>query len=250
MEDYWEIESGDGFTIHGILDHAAGDQATPEKAVIIIHGLTGNPHEYIHESAADFFTEKGYDVIRPYLYGGENGRALVDCTLETHAQDVNTIVNNIRGKYKKLFLVGHSYGGPTVMIAKPNGITAVSLWDPSFNMPALWEMSPPKEILGLYVARFGGVDHLLGEAMIEEGRTRFGEKECLKISGEFTAPVQVIGADESDEADLYAQCSLSWHSGYEGKKECIKVAGADHIFVRGESCDKLLNATLKWFEQF
>ncbi len=250
MEDNWQITTQDGFTLHGLLNHAVSDEKTPEACIIIIHGLAGNPHEYLHERAARFFVEEGYDVIRPYLYGGENGRALVDCTLQTHAQDVKTVLDNIKGKYKKLFLIGHSYGGPSIMIAQPENITAVSLWDPSFNLPALWEMSPPQEVLGLNVVRFGGVDHLLGQELIEEGRSRYNEAECLELSKSFSAPIQVIGADESDEAHLYAQCELSWHSGYEGQKECIKIAGADHMFVRGRSCDELLDATLKWFKQF
>ena len=250
MEDYWQIDTEEGITLHGILNHAASAQKTPDAAIIIIHGLTGHPNEYLHKRAADFFTAKGYDVIRPYLYGGDNGRALVDCTLEIHAQDVNTVLANIQGKYKKIFLIGHSYGGPSVMIASPEKITAVSLWDPSFNMPALWEMSPPTEMLGFYTVRFGGVDHVLGEAMVEEGRTRFDEEECLNISKNFPAPIQVIGADESDEAELYAQCSLSWHSGYQGQKDCTKISNADHMFTRENSCDKLLETTLEWFERF
>ena len=250
MEDTWRIKSGDGHTLHGLLNHAQGDKPIPDSCIVIIHGLTGHPHEYLHERAADFFTAKGYDVIRPYLYGGENGRVLVECTLQTHAQDVNTILAQIKGQYRKLFLFGPRSGGPSIMFARPENITAVSLGAPSFNLPALWNISPPQELFGLYYVRFGGVDHLLGRDMVEEGKMRYNEQECLEVSKNFTAPIQVIGADESDEAELYAQCDLSWHSGYKGQKECVKITGADHMFVRGDSCDRLLDTTLSWFERF
>lgn len=244
METNWTIETQDGATIYGVKNSASVEPS--EGAVFIVHGLSGCMHEYAFKRAADYFQEK-YDVYRFNLYDWHDGaRTLIDCTIKTHADDLNAVLNAFSLSYKKNFLVGHSYGGPSVMMANPSGVTAVSLWDPTFDLTRI-KKDFKRDIIEddqVYVVS-GGVHFLIGKDMYEEAG-KLDEIECIKLSKSFSAPVQVINAAEG----LYVHDKISYNS-FGHKNNCREViSGSEHCFVEGDSCDCLLDKTLEWFSQF
>jgi pimeloyl-ACP methyl ester carboxylesterase len=128
MELPFVIPTPDRKKIQGTLRPAPEKS---EQAIIFVHGLTGHSSEHIFYNAARFFPAHGMDAIRFDLYpGGIEGRLLPECSITTHAADLNLVLEYFRPKYKKLFLVGHSLGAVTVLSSKMQLCDGILLWAP------------------------------------------------------------------------------------------------------------------------
>ena len=242
-ETNWNLPTPDGHTIYGVKDSPATGKAN--AAIFIVHGLTGHMYEYQHKRAADYFSGQGFDVYRFYLYSDQKGaRQLVDCTIATHASDLNTVLNAFAGEYEKTFAIGHSYGGPTVMMAAPKILTSASLWDPTFN-PKHKALFTDKYIQSGYYAVDWGVVSLIGKAMNEERQT-LDEAACIALAENFGHPVQVIHAGNG----TYVKDSISYHSFGHPQNRREVVEGTEHCFHEGNTCDDLLNKTHNWFKEW
>ncbi|MBL8638204.1 MAG: alpha/beta fold hydrolase [Alphaproteobacteria bacterium] len=240
METTWTIPTPDGHTIYGVKNSSG---LTTSKAIFIVHGLTGYMNEYALKRAADYF-EETYDVYRFNLYDGQDsGRDLIDCTIQTHADDLNTVLSHFGSTYEKIFLIGHSYGGPSIMMANPSGISAVSLWDPSFDLRLIQEMfkSAYTPCGDMYMVNWG-TTYLIGKAMYEEAG-QLDESACIELSKKFLSPVQVISAGDG----FFVQQPLSWHSFGDPNNIREFIAGTVHCFYEGNTCDELLKKTQDWF---
>lgn len=242
-ETSWSIQAKDGATIYGLLNSA---EKPAQRALVIVHGLGGHANEYLHKTAAQFFTRHGYDVFRINLYGdGPGARRLRDCTLPLHADDLRAVLAQKTSGYQNVFAAGHSYGGPTVMLANADKLRAVSLWDPSFDLPRLWSLLPAKQEKGFWLEGHG-VEHVLGDAMMGEVPA-YDRRHCLKIAAAAHFPVQVIHA----EYCIYnAADEVSWHSAGHAENERHLIAGADHCFENGQTADDLLRLSLNWFDRY
>ena len=58
----------------------------------------------------------------------------MDCTLQLHANDLNTVVNYFRKKgVKKNFISGHSFANLIIFSSRNQDFDGVVLWDPSYK---------------------------------------------------------------------------------------------------------------------
>ncbi len=247
-ETTWTLPTPDGKTIYGVTN-SSGAGAT--AAIFMVHGFTGNMYQYPFKRAADFLSAKGYDVYRFNLYDGrKGGRNLIDCTLLTHAEDLNTIMAKFGPGYTQNFVIGHSYGGPTIMLANPQNITAASLWDPSYNITQMNKDLPDSITkIGGHLILNVGISYVLSSSMEEHAGT-LDEPACIKLAEAFNAPVQVVLAGDG----YYVKQSHSYHS--HGKPENLAknrqdvVPGTTHCFHEADTCEVLLAKTHAFFQQF
>lgn len=237
------VPAFDGKSIWCVCNYA-GD-APSDKAVLIGHGLTGHPNEYLHIAARDYFNERGYDVYRlAFYFHLENNRNLQDCTLEIHGRDLNSMIAHIRPLHKKLYVCGHSYGGLTMVFANPQA-DAIAFWDTSFYpWTEFWEASAvPVPEFGCY--KMGsGTTSLIGKAMHEEAKNLSPEK-ANAMATRLTAPAIVLEAENGElgNADkLFAALTVP--------KDFATIAQADHCFNKGKTVQPLLEATCNWFKKF
>mgnify|MGYP006285090717 CR=1 FL=1 len=106
-----------------------------DKAILMAHGLGCTQHMAAFPEATSKFLQKGYDVIHFEMNGMDSlSRPPASVNLETFADDVTTVASYFRPKYKKLYAVGHSYGGTALILANPE-IEAASLWDAAYGLP-------------------------------------------------------------------------------------------------------------------
>ncbi len=243
VEKKWDIGTPDSHRIHGVRNSSGEDV---RSAVFIVHGLTGNMYEYTLKRAADFLSQK-HDVYRFNLYDGEPGaRRLLDCTLQTHADDLNTVLDHFSASYEKIFLIGHSYGGPTIMIARSRRVTAVSLWDPSFDLKSLSsKFANIYDEKDEFVIINWGVATLIGKKMYRE-KENFDNDACCELARVYEHPVQVVHAGKGVLKDN----PVSYHSFGNPLNISDVVAEAGHCFYEGSSCDELLEKTSGWFDRF
>ena len=130
------------------------------------------------------------------------------------------------------------------MLARPEKLTAASLWDPSFDLRNMQKAfsTQYEEKDDFYIVNWG-VSYLLNKAMYEEAN-RLDLEACSQLARDFGHPVQVIHAADG----FYVNEPLSWHSFGNPLNRREVVADTVHCFHEGKTCDELLAKTAAWFD--
>lgn len=240
-ETQFNINTDDGHVIHGVLNQAK--EKKNKKAVIHAHGLTGWAYEVAQTQMALSFPDHGYDIIRPYLYTWlDGGRRLIDCTIKTHAQDINTVVQHFSKNYDSFFITGHSYGGPTAMLSDQSQFKAMSLWDPTYIPAKSFENSDDK---GDVVLFYEGSGVCLGKDMYDESR-KYDQNWAQELSKNVVVPIQVIHASEG----MWVKEKESFHSNASVETDYHIIDKTVHCFVEEGTTEQLLEHSLNWFNKF
>lgn len=244
MEKDLKIKLDKQFSTHGRL---FGSLDKP--LVIIVHGLPGNYREGFYMDAARWFAKHGYSAFGFNLYGWQkDARQLVDCTLATHATDLDAVVRYFRKKgVKKIFVAGHSFGGPTILLSKDQDFTAVSLWDPSYDISFTkkkYGYSGGKFVKALngYLMRWG-MNPVIGKAMASE----VDRLKWDALTPNFHAPLHVIAAEKG----ILVKGARRYIARANNPKSLAIIKGATHYFDDNETMQTQLFVTTKeWFEKY
>ena len=196
--------------------------------------------EHLFYNGARFFDKHGISTLRFNLYDWQDdARKLIDCTLETHAQDLDTVVAYLRKKnVKRITAVGHSYGGPTILLSRRKDFEGVVLWDPAYDSyETLFKNNKHIKEINLYRIE-GGYEVLVGKAMHEESK----EVDWDNLIQHIRVPVKIIcagkGALIAGGKKYYKQAN--------NPKEFSIIDGANHNFFEEGTLEKLLDGTLAW----
>ncbi len=129
------IDLNDGKKIHGIL---RGEMTPSSRVVVIMHGFPGTPKNLLPYLGSRFIADSGYTTLSLYMYDvGSQYRDAYDCTLDTHVEDFEKVVACLQTlNVAKVFAVGHSFGGLTILKSDVRLDGAV-LWDPSHG--SVWQ---------------------------------------------------------------------------------------------------------------
>lgn len=244
-EEEWWIDLPDGARLYGVT-HYAGSRPS-DRAVIIVNGLGCFYFFHPYFSATGAFLEKGYDVIGfNFCEAREKARNILDCSLPVFVEDFRTLLAEKTRGYGKVFLAGHSYGGPIILTANPPNIAAVSLWDPSYNMAdhswasGLTETLPGDRLL----IRWGGA-YVSARAMWD-AESRYDMDFCRSLSAQAAFPVQVLHAG----GGFLYRYGESWHSHCPHPTDYCLIENAGHYFEQRAAFSLLAERCLRWFGQF
>ncbi|HEX5774646.1 MAG TPA: alpha/beta fold hydrolase [Candidatus Paceibacterota bacterium] len=244
MEKFLNFKTKDGHTIYGTLNTTA----KPSRSVIVfVHGLTGHQNEHYFYNAARLFPKKGFDTYRFDLYNGDKGgRSLSDCTVQTHASDLSVVLSQLKKKYKNIHVVGHSLGGPTIVLADISCVQSVVLWDPS-DMLGLVDIIEGQErklkqnkISGLYIVDWG-TEYILGRGMAEEFRTL----RPAILAGTINKPLKIIAAEKGNP-----RASKTYFKHANDPKELVILKNCGHTFDEEGKEEELLKETLLWVKKW
>jgi len=217
---------------------------------IVVHGLPGNMDESLYTDATRWFGKHGFATFRFNLYDWQKGaRQLIDSTLETHASDIDAIVTYFRKQgFKKIFIAGHSYGGPSILLSKEQDFDGVALWDPSYRSSfAKTKYGAPhgryiKELKGYFMPTWG-VNVVIGKGMSDEADTL----NWNSLTSNFKAPLFIATAGKGvlkKGHQIYIRKANS------PKKQMI-IPGATHYFSDTPKIQEgLFKATHAWFKKF
>lgn len=248
MQDIlFKIPTLDGqLNIHGIKNFAVSSDKPSKRAVFHVHGIISRTREYLDKSLLKTFLNQGYDVFRFQLHANfPNCRRLMDCDLSDHADDLNAVLGHYASPYEEVYLTGHSLGGAVVMLAQPKNITAVSLWDPCFDLKGFFESQITQKITDHHYLINWNIQFLINERMVTESQNYIPET-CLKLSQNISnIPIQVIHPRQG----IFVT-ETSWHSAGHPQNCRVIIEDAGHCFDENDKVDELLSHTLKFFEQF
>lgn len=220
-----------------------------QPLIIMIHGLTGNMDEYFYRMGCEFFAKCGFATYRLNLYSFPKGaRRIVDTTLRIHADDLNVVVRYFRRKgFKKIFAVGHSYGGATILLSDPDKLDGAVLWDPTHGATFTkrkWGGSPARYLkqIDAYLVDWG-VYYVLGRAMVEEA----DDLEWDKLAAKFSAPTRIVCAGSGV---LTKGCEHYFKTLPAAKKDLKVIRNATHYFSdRPGMEDRVYRLTCDWFKK-
>lgn len=236
------IDVGDGINMRVVVNAVPGS-----AAVVIVHGLTSYIHEALYEDARRYFNRKGYSVFRPELYGWEkDARDLKDCTLQVHGQDLDKLLVYLRKQnHKTIFMIGHSYGCPSVMCTSEPFSKAV-MWDGTYvGMPLSFLGNMKRLPTQKLSIDSSGMGLILGDEMIKEAVKLKGSTGWI---GRLKYPTKFIYAGEGV---LYSYRSMQQKRLLDFGIECATqlMPGADHNFTDDKVKDKLFKASYNWFSK-
>lgn len=243
MEKDLKIKLGDGLSAYGRL---FGSLDKP--LLIIIHGLGCNHRDGFYMAAARWFAKKDYAAFSFNLYGWQkDARQLIDCTLATHANDLDFVVRYFRKKgVKKVVVAGHSFGGPTILQSKNQDFEAVSLWDPSYDISfAKKKYGFPGgkfvKVIDGYLMNWG-INPVIGKAMAKE-------IDALKwdnLSKNFNVPLQIIAAEKG----VLVKGAKHYIKTANEPKNLEIIKGATHYFDDDETMqEQVFASSKKWFDR-
>lgn len=197
---YFELPGSSDLKIKGIV---CGELTDP--LAVMMHGRPGNGNELLQHLAARYLSQQGIATLRLWMYDfGLDTRSIMDCTLQTHVNDFAVVVNELRRQgVNKLFAIGHSYGGLTILKSHCQLDGAV-LWDPSHGLA--WakdrEMDVtdiyPEVIIDKYVIGIGGEGWVYPLAAFQSDR-HLGDTSTL---ADKKYPLKIISAGKGILRDL------------------------------------------------
>jgi len=215
---------------------------------IIVHGLLGNMDEELYYTAAHWFKKHGFATFRFNLYGHQkDARQLMDCTLKIHGADIDAIVRYFRKKgVQKVFVVGHSFGGPTIFFSRDQNFNGTVLWDPSYktsftqSMPSFPGGTYIKELDG-YLMKWG-VNVIIGKAMAKETDTL----PWKSIAKNFKVPFKIILAGKG-----VLKSAKNYISGAKTNTDLMIIKNATHYFSNQKKIrEKIFKESEQWFRKY
>ena len=153
---------------------------------------------------------------------------------------MNQVINHFEKDYDKIFLVGHSLGGPVILLANLDAIDSVTLWDPSFNiLKGLSDEIKLDNRIEKFVLKWR-TEYLLSKEMIESWKILGNE-----LLNHFQKPTKIICAGQGI---LYKDWKEKLKS-IKTEHNFFVIKNAGHCFDEGETESELFDETLKWFNR-
>ena len=218
---------------------------------ILLHGLPGSNRGILSFLGAKLLAEAGISTLRINLYDeGPDTRDMVDCLLQTHADDFDTIVDYVREKgTPKIMAAGHSYGGLTILRSKAKLDSAV-LWDPShFKCSREYDDERYKQ-RHLLLEDEGLVVFLEGRGYLDPLPMVKEREKYMNVPAEELAkknyPILFIAAGKSNLPPYIRE----YYEVARDPKKMIVIDDASHSFEdTDEILFKVFSETIDWFKR-
>ncbi len=241
MQKELKIKTPDKKVIYGTL-------TTPSKPsktlVIFVPGLAGDRNEHTFFNGAKFLKDKGISSYRlNFQDWPKNARKFTDNTIHQQAEDLNKVVKDFKSKYQKIFLVGHSMGGPTILLSNHSNVDGVILWDSTYDVKKLTKWIPYSKKYNAYVLEFG-LTLIFGDKMFAEYKDF---PSPLKLIKGVKVPIKIISAGANKA--LKIGCQKLFKASNEPKALAV-VKNANHNFDNDGNEEDLFNETYAWVKKF
>ena len=219
-----------------------------QPLVILVHGLTGHRDAHIFYNGARFLERHGFSSFRFNLYDfAKDARKLDECTLQTHADDLDAVVAYFRKNgVRKICVIGHSYGGPTILLSRKKDFDVVVLWDPTYGK----SVALKKDVVYLRGLRKYYLAGWSCKIMVGKEMVDFSEKVSDMKSNDWIAsmhvPVKIILAEKS----MHVERGRGYYAPANQPKAFAIVKNADHCFNTDGTEEQLFKETLSWIRKY
>jgi len=183
-----------------------------------------------------------YFALRLYWWSDKNHRKLDECSLSTHAEDLNIVLKYLRPKYKNITVVGHSLGSPVILKADKTLFDNVILWEPSYLEKSIRHKLTKVRInkQTMWLTR-DALSYILSEKLVSEWEGFNGKNE-LQFIAELGKPLKIIAGKKG----ILLKGSKAYFKVAKEPKELIIIDNATHCFDEAGTEAELLKETLSW----
>jgi esterase/lipase len=236
------IKTHDSKDIYGTFSSA---QKKSDSLIIFVHGFTGNKDEHIFFNGAKFLTEKGFNTYRFNLYSGDgkNIRHFHDTKISLHGKDITTVAKYFRKSYERIYVVGHSYGGTSLLFVDQSVVDGFIFWDASYIDPKKdgTENMKYNKDFGMYILDCG-IEILVGKEFVEELRNF---PNCAELIKKINIPVLFVTAGNRGNS----KAGVKYFEFANNPKKLVNIEKADHNFNNWDDEKRLLEVTYNWLKK-
>lgn len=236
------IDLPDGKKIHGLV---RGSLTDGSPVAIMLHGRPGWGNEVLQFLGARYLHEQRVTTIRLWMYDyGEEYRDLLDCTLDTHISDFDVVVGYLRKQnVARLFAIGHSYGGITIL-GSNSKLDGAVLWEPTHGMawqdPVFNDPKFPEKQVGDFVIGTGGHAYVTSKNQMDYDQ-HLGDTTSWASNKDY--PIKFIAAGAGPLAKYVEQ----YYDNADVPKSFVIIDGAHHQLEDNDKViDQLFSETSKW----
>lgn len=236
------IKTTEKKTIFGVLD-------TPKwkskGLIIFVHWLTDNLDSHMLPNSAKYFTKKWYTTYRFNLYGErKQERKLKEANLKNHINDLNMVINHFERTSQKIFLVGHSFGGLTILYANTKDIVWIILRDASIGGKELLDdVMHDTQNRSYSIDRGDGYKHLIWPKMYKDFLID-PQKHLMQIS-KIHLPIKIICAEK-----WLQKAGKKYYKTTNDPKEICIIEWASHCFNEENKENQLFAETYDRIKRF
>lgn len=242
IEEQLIIPTPDKKKIYTTVGYLSGK---PKGMVIFVHGLASTELWPSMLLGSWYLRNRGFAYCRINLYHWKPGaRSLMTSDLRQHSRDTDTVARYLRKRgHSKLFAVGHSFGGLTLLQAQTSAFRAVSLWDiSSFITHPAERFRKDRKSGATYLP---GSFELSISKRFQDGMINFPNE--LDLIAKFRVPTQICYAAGKDA--MLVESSKRYFSYLDAPKELVAVPHASHSFTEEGVAKPLFRRTARWFEK-
>ena len=224
--------------IYGNLETPKGKS---KGLIIFVHGLTGSQNEHIFVNGTKYFIKKWYSTYRFNLYGEEkNARKLETTNLKEHIHDLSMVTRHFQKQWiKKIFLVGHSLGGLTILYSNISKIAWIILWDSSiWGKELLSDVTYNKKDDIYIIDRWQGYTYNINKGMYKD--FSINPKQHLKQVSKINIPIKIICAEK-----WLKNAGTRYYKAANAPKDFVILQWASHCFDEKGAEEKLFTETHK-----
>ena len=208
--------------------------------IIFVHWLTSDQNEEMFVQWEKVFNENWYSTIRFNLYWDLPGeKFLNEVCLQDNIDDVKDVIDFCNEKwYKKIFLVGHSYGWIANLYANHDSVSWILMRDSSIGWEQLLSDVNLDEDGKYYIDWWDWYRHYISENLYQD--FQIPSEEFLKKMSEIKVPIKIIWAEKWlwETAKKYYECANE-------PKELTIISWADHRFLDW-GMNGLFDESLEW----
>lgn len=240
LENNLAIDSCDNHYIYGTLTKSI---VRSKSIAIFVHGLAGESNHHLFFNGSGFLAQHGFDAFRFDLTSQKpKGRSFREASLESNAQDVNSVLEYFSSRYPEQFLIGHSLGCPVILLSNHHAVRSTVFWEPSRPPRAIFgSMDFTEDLDGYFLESNVGL--VLGRTMVEEGII---SPTLPRLLRDLQCPLKIITASKKG-----LRIARTFYQPHIATPEMIScIGGSSHTFDDIHSEKTLFNETLEWLKQF
>jgi len=253
MEKKIVISSITGIDLHSILytclDENDYENVVKPPVLIMCHGFTGDKYECGRfPDTAKACNEEGIDaLIFDFSGSGENRR--VPIRLYNQFEDLESVYKWVQSQgYKKIAVLGLSFGGLTALGANLPGILAYIFWAPFFFLHTTEERTDYFKDLDkgpVEIPTSGEGNPVIIELSFMTDFAKFHVRSFLK---KLDLPTLIIQGTSDEEVPLeYSRKAFSFLPKHKDNK-LIEIPNAPHSF-EGEHLKEFVKHTIEWLKK-
>jgi len=230
-----------------------GEPFENTPVVILAHGYTGDQEEWgrFTKTALEF-NKVGFDAVT-FDFSGSGKNPREPKTFSKQVQDLKDVHDWVKSKgYKKINVLGLSFGGTTTLIANLPELKSTIFWAPGFYLKHL--IKKFYVIMVFLQSKFSNKPHMIPASiepiMINYDFLKEGRKlDFENVLANYSTPSIIIQGNKDKYALYERNLEAFKHMPQDENHKFVKIEGAGHDF-KDANLDQFIENSINWLKKY